>query len=243
MVKRLKSIAHNLAYSYLRSIRRKRDARVGMFLCASVAIIMTIYLVENYFKDGIKPDPGVLIFNGLFYIGWLIDYFIQKSDSGRVLIKPQNLKYVIIGIPLAFLVIVFLFQTYLEVYIPEENETVNKYYTVIERGLGSIKNLPGAERQAATSTDSMKRSNVVLIGADFNSDASYEEIKNYYMAELKNEGWEFVSEESVKEWGKDYGLKALDFKKDGMELELFYIPPDHYEEYGCNYSISIDLEF
>ncbi len=72
----------------------------------------------------------------------------------------------------------------------------------------------------------MKKSNLVFIGGHFKLDTSYEEIKNYYMAELQNEGWNFVNEDSPKEMGIDKGYKTLDFQKDEMELELFYIPPD-----------------
>lgn len=232
-----------MALSYLSSIRREREFRVGMFLCAAVAIIATGSIIDNYFKEGMLPESEALILTGLFYIGWLILFFKQKHDGGRILIQPQNLIYFIIGIPLAFFLLVFLLQTYIGTYTTEEILMTNRHYAVIKGNLDSIKNIPGAERQAADDSDSMVKSNLVFIEENFNSNASYEEIKDYYKLELKNEGWEFVSEESDKDWGKENGIKILNFKKDEMQLELNYIPPNQEENYGCNFSISIDLEF
>lgn len=239
----IKNIVRNLAYSYISSMRRKRDVGVGLFLCATVAIIMTGAIIDNYFREGMLPESGTLIINGLFYVGWLIFYFVHKDDSGRILIQPQNLKYVIIGIPLVFFLLVFLLHTYLEAHTTEEILMTNKHYAMVKNNLESIKNLPGAERQPVDDMDSMVKTNLVYVEAEFNSNASYDVIKRYYLDELISEGWDFVSEESEKDWGKDYGVKDLNFKKDEMKLALTYIPLDQQENYGYNFSVSIDLEF
>ncbi len=144
--------------------------------------------------------------------------------------------YIVIGI-FALALILFFF-------LPDsDSKQINVNYDIIKTNIENIKNLPGAEPLEADSMDSMKKKNLVHIGRDFESDASYEEIKSYYSNELISEGWDFVSEESEKDWGKDYGVKDLNFKKDEMKLALTYVPPDQKENYGYNFSISITLEF
>lgn len=119
------------------------------------------------------------------------------------------------------------------------SKQIKENYAIVESNFNSIKNLPGAE---LVKTENWKKSNLVSIHGDFRSNDSYEGIKAYYMNELKNEGWEFVSESIPKEWGKDKGYKELDFKKDEMVLELFYNPKDN-QEYSFDYYIAIRWEF
>lgn len=119
------------------------------------------------------------------------------------------------------------------------SEQMKESYTIIENNFVNIKNFPESE---LIKKNSIKKSNTVLISGNFKTEAQYEDIKNYYMDELKTEGWEYVSEHTPKDWGKDKGLKALDFKKDEMELEVFYITPKNQKEYGCNFSISINWD-
>jgi hypothetical protein len=144
----------------------------------------------------------------------------------------KHLKNILLWLPFAFFAILFV--------APNINgEQIKGSYIIIEKNFENIMNIPTAE---LIETSNIKKSNVVLIEGDFKSDATYEDIKSYYLDELKAEGWEYVSESTPTDWGKDKGLKALDFKKDEMEMEIFYIPANYQKEYGCNFSISISWD-
>ncbi len=120
---------------------------------------------------------------------------------------------------------------------PINSKQINENYKKIENNFKNIKNIQDADLINADNLLSMKKSSLVSITGYFQSDASYGNIKSYYLKELKNEGWEFVGEE------KDKDSKVLEFKKDEMNLGLFYFLPNQREDYKRTFDISIDIYF
>ena len=82
-----------------------------------------------------------------------------------------------------------------------------------------------------------RKTDNAYVDAYFKVDASYEDIKNYYMNELEKIGWTYESENIVKEWGKETNGRTLDFSKNPYKLEIFYVG-DMDSSYAYGISIS-----
>lgn len=66
----------------------------------------------------------------------------------------------------------------------------------------------------------------VGIHSYYNTDASCEEIFEYYNEILKVNGWEFMREEKVLDWGKDYGGMSARYRKGEFVAALQYAGED-----------------
>lgn len=75
--------------------------------------------------------------------------------------------------------------------------------------------------------------NLVAAAGSFITDADYEQIKEYYVKELQNEGWVFDEETEVIQ-----GDPSLSFHKDKYSLSLTYY--NDYKNRGYTYDITIE---
>lgn len=98
------------------------------------------------------------------------------------------------------------------VYDEETAEALKNEYDLIEK-------MPNA-----TESDYKfhKYSNNMSIGAKYKTKASYEEIREHYDATLKEHGWEFIREEKVTDWGRDFGGKILRYRKGDFVVAIEY---------------------
>jgi len=82
-----------------------------------------------------------------------------------------------------------------------------------------------------------KKTSYVRVSYEYKSQADYEEIKEYYINELKGLGWDFNGETFYK----DEKLIELNFTKNSYELTVSY-NEDQTEKDYWDYSLSLLLE-
>ena len=75
------------------------------------------------------------------------------------------------------------------------------------------------------------------INASYNTDVSYIEIREYYNEILSDNGWVFMREEKIHDWGRDFGGMSLEYFKGEFVTTLQYAGED--ASYGWVYAISI----
>lgn len=104
----------------------------------------------------------------------------------------------------------------------------------LEQIAASIPNFPQF-RGAATYTSSA--SDDAGIYKHYTSLANYDEVKDFYLAELSQRGWSLAKEEPVYDWFRDYGGKSLEFKKQDFLIAIEYTgkKPDSN---SWNYAVS-----
>lgn len=86
--------------------------------------------------------------------------------------------------------------------------------------------------------DFMKKSTLMGIGATYLTSHNFEEIHNYYDAQLREHGWLFYREEKVTDWGKDYGGKSIRYKKGDFVATVQYA--GEKANYGWTYAFDMD---
>ncbi len=93
---------------------------------------------------------------------------------------------------------------------------------------------PGSE-QVDTSLTSKER--IAQAGALYRSNASYQELRDYYVKKLVSLGWRLEEERVVKDWWRDLGGRELRFRDGEYYVSVQYA--GEKAEYGWNYSISV----
>lgn len=78
----------------------------------------------------------------------------------------------------------------------------------------------------------------VSIARTYHSDASFEEIREFYLRELPRRGWQFVEEREVKDRGRIKGERALDFQKGNFVLSIQFAA-ERRDDLGWDYAIRI----
>ena len=71
----------------------------------------------------------------------------------------------------------------------------------------------------------------------YQSDVRYDELKSYYIEQLKPLGWRLIAEKSVKDWWRDLGGRELTFQRGDYLLNIEFA--GEKADYGWNYAISI----
>ncbi len=75
------------------------------------------------------------------------------------------------------------------------------------------------------------------MGRTFRSEASYGDLRSFYLEQLVKEGWEFNKERDLMEWGQDLGTKQLEFRKGEYDITIEYAPKE--ANYGWDYGIDV----
>jgi hypothetical protein len=81
-------------------------------------------------------------------------------------------------------------------------------------------------------------SNGASVTKTFKSDVGYTEIKQFYLDELADEGWQFVAEKDVKHRGRIRNQRALEFQKDNFALTIQFAG-DRSQELGWDYAVKV----
>lgn len=138
-------------------------------------------------------------------------------------------KVYIIGFILLVMVIGFAFYNTKDLITEgaiKKEELMNEY--------NLLQPLPGTLR---TTLSSHNKSNSAIVSASYRSSKNYEEIKSFYMDEAKKNGWVFVNEETVSDWGRDFGGKSLHFRKGDYTLSIQYA--GEKADYGWDFGVSL----
>jgi len=67
--------------------------------------------------------------------------------------------------------------------------------------------------------------------------APYDEVKRFYIKRFTEEGWAFVKERHLSDWGRNLGGRELDFQKGEYELGVTYA--GEKADKGWDYAIGI----
>ena len=86
-----------------------------------------------------------------------------------------------------------------------------------------------------TSLTSKER--IAQAGALYRSNASYQELRDFYVKSLASLGWRLEEERVVKDWWSDLGGRELTFRDGEYYVSVQYA--GEKAEYGWNYSISV----
>lgn len=137
----------------------------------------------------------------------------------------------IIGLCLFFLFVGF---TVIQVIRGHYSPEAIKIEIELNAELKNIRPLPDAFSIEESST---RRGRDALVQCYYFTIKSYNDIRKYYDDEIAKHDWQFVSEESIKDWGKDLGGKSVLYRKGDYYLNLFYA--GEKSQASWTYSISL----
>src|SRR6185436_4981182 len=92
---------------------------------------------------------------------------------------------------------------------------------------------PGMREISSSTTSGFGK---VLISRNFQSEASYDYVRRFYLDRLTGDGWNLTSEKQLKSWGNDFGGKELYFRKSDFHIAIEYA--GERANYGWDYGIS-----
>ena len=75
-----------------------------------------------------------------------------------------------------------------------------------------------------------------LVTEKFRSSLSYQELRDFYGKELRTRGWQFVKEEPLYDWSRDFGGKAAYYKKNDYTATLEY--QGGRSDFGYTYALN-----
>lgn len=84
----------------------------------------------------------------------------------------------------------------------------------------------------------IKKKDIIVFSVYFNCDLGYEDIKNHYDQELTRNGWQFIKEKKVYDWGRDLGGRSIEYKKREFTATIQYAGEE--ANYGSTYAFSLD---
>lgn len=84
----------------------------------------------------------------------------------------------------------------------------------------------------------MKKRGIIGFSRYFNCSLVYEDIKNHYDQELTRNGWQFIKEKKVYDWGRDLGGRSIEYKKREFTATIQYSGEE--ANYGSTYAFSLD---
>lgn len=113
---------------------------------------------------------------------------------------------------------------------------VKKEALMVEYNL--LQPLPGAIRNDLSSHN---KTTSALVSAGYRSNKSYDEIRSFYIAEAEKNGWIFVDEETVRDWGQDLGGKTIHFRKGDYTLSIQYA--GEKADYGWDFAVSLGWHY
>jgi hypothetical protein len=62
-------------------------------------------------------------------------------------------------------------------------------------------------------------------------------VKHFYLSELRRLGWAFAKESEIKDWGRDFGGRELNFTNGDYYLSIQYA--GEKADYDWNYTTAI----
>lgn len=68
----------------------------------------------------------------------------------------------------------------------------------------------------------MSKPTSVLVSKHFKSTAGFEEVKDFYLKMLPNEGWQLVEDKKMYDWGRDFGGRYIAFRKGPHKFSIQY---------------------
>jgi hypothetical protein len=76
-----------------------------------------------------------------------------------------------------------------------------------------------------------------LVEGNYESQLAYQELCDYYDREMARQGWTFVEDRPIKDWGRALGGRNRRYQKDDLAAELFY--PGQEANSGYTYALGL----
>lgn len=117
---------------------------------------------------------------------------------------------------------------------PDGNNKDDSKTREIERLWLALPIYPGF---AENDTFRVSRGQNARISHQYVSSAPASDVQAFYMREASAQGWVFVRQKKLTDWGRDFGGFELQFKKSDFTMDITYAGAK--ADYGWNYSIGI----
>src|ERR1700674_35670 len=92
---------------------------------------------------------------------------------------------------------------------------------------------PGMQQVSSSETSGFGK---MLISKNFQSKATYEKVRRFYVDRLTKDDWRLSSDKQIKDWGSDFGGHELYFRKADLHIAIEYA--GERANYGWDYAIS-----
>ena len=161
----------------------------------------------------------------------LKSYF--RRDDGRF--NPNV--FIVIGGGLAALILIAFFVGFAVFWIHEFDVNEPKaaqVQAVLENEFRAIHPLPAA---TPLNYGASHKTQQALVSDTYQTSLTYEDIRQFYDAEVAKNGWAFFMEEQVKDWGRDLGGKEARYCKGEYRATLQYAGKQ--ADYGWDYAFSV----
>lgn len=113
--------------------------------------------------------------------------------------------------------------------------------------LEAIKNefnlIPAMPDAIQNDYNELTKTGIIVIDSGYATRHSFIDIKDYYDSKLKEHGWQFYKEEKIYDWGRDFGGKALRYKKGEFIATVQYAGEKANEAWTYGFSISWGLKY
>ena len=97
--------------------------------------------------------------------------------------------------------------------------------------------IPVFPSMVETSTNKTSKGTLAVISRSYTSDAAFDDVKQFYIAELKQRGWEYVGERSISDWGRNLGGSTVTFVSGEYRLSITY--SGKHADYRWDYAVEI----
>jgi hypothetical protein len=100
------------------------------------------------------------------------------------------------------------------------------------------RSLPVFPLWVQTSEHRISKGTLASVSRYYKSEAAYDDVRSFYVAELKQRGWEYAGERGIKDWGTDLGGRELIFRSGEYQFSVTYA--GEKAAYGWHYATGID---
>lgn len=114
--------------------------------------------------------------------------------------------------------------------------TANSKFREIEQLWQTVPIYPGMVEVDRSSTSS---SSEVIVSRKYQSDASFNEVRNFYVAQLVGDGWQLVDDREVKDRGRIRGERQIEFRRGEFYIDVRYAGA-RQAELGWSYAIDVE---
>lgn len=102
---------------------------------------------------------------------------------------------------------------------------------------GEFKAITAPSPAKSTYYNASHKSSNVLVSSHYQSTLAYSEIRSHYDLQLAKHGWTLYKEESLQDWGRDFGGKSTHYCKGAYRASLQYAGPA--AGYGWDFAFAV----
>ncbi|EJZ43877.1 hypothetical protein [Leptospira licerasiae] len=146
----------------------------------------------------------------------------EESKSNRL----EWRKYSVVVLFLIFM----LYLSWIEI------EQAPKNRSLLQAEFDLIRPLPSA---VLVESSAIVKSGHGTVGSTYRTSDSVSDIFAYYSNELQMRGWQYYGERAIKDWGRDFGGKILEFCKGQYMTSIQYA--GKHASYGWTFGVDVSF--